>query len=116
MRVKSFPFTCEEEERVLHRSTRKFGDVYKPVQSLHYLVLGTGTLESWIEISISIIKHFFKLHLVIMLPSLLVLTAALATASQVLGDACSTGGNAANPIVNLGSAGSYMGIVQNDGT
>lgn len=51
-----------------------------------------------------------------MLLFILVWTVALATASPILDATCSIGGNATRPVVDLGAAGSYMGIVQNNGT
>lgn len=52
-----------------------------------------------------------------MLSVLTASAAALLAASPALGAAYpSSCGNATNPIVNLGSAGSYLGIVQNNGT
>jgi len=42
--------------------------------------------------------------------------AALLAASPALGAAYPSCGNATNPVINLGSAGSYLGVVQNNGT
>lgn len=51
---------------------------------------------------------------------LFVLTASAAAlllaASPALGAGLPPSGNATNPVINLGSAGSYLGVVQNNGT
>jgi len=82
---------------------------------MRYLIL--ALINSHTEFAVNIIECVFKLRMPIMLRFLVVWTAALATASPTL-DATRLIGidHPTKPVANLGSAGSYMGIVQNNGT
>jgi len=42
--------------------------------------------------------------------------AVLGTAAVASAATCNPSGNATNPIIDLGSAGSYLGVLQNNGT
>jgi hypothetical protein len=51
-----------------------------------------------------------------MVSSLLLGATALLAAVSARADSYPNSGNATNPVVNLGAAGSYMGVIQNNGT
>jgi hypothetical protein len=74
-----------------------------------------STTGSWKSLQLDR-KAKTKLNKLVMLSVITATAAVLLAASPALGAATPSNGDASHPVINLGTAGSYLGVIQNNGT